>query len=270
MRRQTIRWQVGHLRDAEPIFREYLHGIGEDLLQMLPRRNAQEQLDILAVIAELHEDTGDELAGLLGDTRFEPRAATLESLRWSTAPAASRLLCDIARNSIDGRDGKPAWWKRKTNDGTVSTPELVAALTALRGHPGEEAEAVLREFGRHPQPALRVAALRSLGWWEPIDRAEVLQLTRVAKIDSNSEVRTAAVSVLARLGECAALNLLREAMNGPNSENVHQVIDTIANEGLTWLWPDLDVLTEADNPAIAHHAWEAVENLRESILGPLA
>jgi hypothetical protein len=51
---------------------------------------------------------------------------------------------------------------------------------------------------------------------------------------------------------------------------VHQAIEVIVSEGLTWLWPDLDLLTENDDPVIAHHAWEAIEGLRESILGPLA
>ena len=37
-------------------------------------------------------------------------------------------------------------------------PELLAVLRALRGHPGEEAESVLREFARHPKPAFRIAA----------------------------------------------------------------------------------------------------------------
>jgi len=83
-------------------------------------------------------------------------------------------------------------------------------------------------------------------------------------------MKPAAVAALARLGECASLNVLREALQSPSVDNVHQTIDLIAAEGLTWLWPDLDLLTESDNPAIAHHAWEAVEDLRELILGPMA
>ena len=42
-----------------------------------------------------------------------------------------------------------------------------------------------------------------------------------------------------------------------------------AAEGLSWLWPELDQLTESDDPAVAAEAWEAVERLREEFLGPL-
>ena len=42
-----------------------------------------------------------------------------------------------------------------------------------------------------------------------------------------------------------------------------------ATEGLSWLWPELDMLTESDEGAIAEAAWEAIERLREEFLGPL-
>jgi len=268
-RRQAIRWQVGHLRDAEPIMREYLHGIAEDLASSLHRQNETEQQDILAVVAEMRADVGSALIDMLADPQFKPRNAALECLQWSSTPEATWVLCGSGQAAMASVGGKNTWWKRSVAD-QMPTPELLASLKALRGHPGEEAEAVLREFARHPQASFRIAALKSLGWWEPIDRVEVIHALHAARIDSNAEIRMAAVAALARLGECASLNVLREAINSTNVENAHQSIDLIASEGLTWLWPDLDVLTESDNPAIAHHAWEAVEDLRELILGPLA
>ena len=63
---------------------------------------------------------------------------------------------------------------------------------------------------------------------------------------------------------------MRDSMTHSNAQMVHQTIEVIAAEGLTWLWPELDLLTESDDPSVAHHAWEAIEWLRESILGPLA
>ena len=35
------------------------------------------------------------------------------------------------------------------------------------------------------------------------------------------------------------------------------------------MWPELDVLTESDDPIVAAEAWEAVEQLREEFMGPL-
>ena len=40
----------------------------------------------------------------------------------------------------------------------------------------------------------------------------------------------------------------------------------VAAEGLTWLWPDLDQLADADDAEVAHHAREALEQLREDAL----
>jgi len=268
-RRQAIRWQVGHLRDAESIIREYLHGIAEDLATSLPRHGEAEQQDILAVVAEMRADVGPALVDLLAEANFKPRAAALECLQWSQTPEAAWVLCGQGQSIGAGTIGKSTWWKRPIAE-QVPAPELLSSLKALRGHPGEEAEAVLREFARHPQPTFRIAAIKSLGWWEPIDRVNVIHSLHSARIDSLPEVRMAAVAALARLGECASLNVLREALQSPSVDNVHQTIDLIAAEGLTWLWPDLDLLTESDNPAIAHHAWEAVEDLRELILGPMA
>ncbi len=269
LRRQTIRWQVGHLRDAEPILREYLHGIGDDLARLLPQRGVREQNDILTVIAELHADAGDIVNDLLADSEFTARVAALGCLQWSTSYESRYRLCERARAAISDRS-KSSWWASKRLKNPVPMPELLAVLRAMRGHPGEEAESVLREFARHPKPVFRIAALRSLGWWEPLHRPEVINILHAARIDNNAEVRLAGIAALARLGECAALQVIRDALTNTNVESVHQTIDVIASEGLTWLWPDLDMLTEADNAAIAHHAWEAVEDLREAILGPLA
>ena len=42
---------------------------------------------------------------------------------------------------------------------------------------------------------------------------------------------------------------------------MHEMIDMIAEEELTWLWPDLDLLTESEDSSIANHAWEAIERM---------
>jgi hypothetical protein len=265
LRKQAVRWQAGQLRDAEPVLREYLHDIGEDLARLLPRAAPREQAEILSVIAEVRADAGATLLDVLRDRRLACRPAAVACLQWSPRPEAAAFLRGLARSTAAG---KPSWWKRRAVGSAA--PELLAALHALRGHAGEETETLLGEFARHPRAEFRAAALRGLGWWEPVRRAPVLNLLHEARLDGAAEVRMAATGALARLGECAALQVLREALSAENTEAVHQTIEMIAAEGLTWLWPDLDLLTEADDPAIAGHAWEAVEALRESVFGPLA
>ena len=268
--RQAVRWQAGYLRDAEPILREYLHDIGEDLASMLPRCSVKEQADILDVIDELHADAGDVLIELLEETQYPGRVAAAKCLQWSTTLETTALLCSRARRAIAGLPTRSFWWQRQRPVETVSTHELLATIHALRGHPSEETEGVLCEFARHPQATFRVAALQSLGWWEPIRRREVLDALHRSRIDGRSDIRMAAIASLARLGECASLQVLRDSLTSEHPETIHQTIDIIAGEGLTWLWPELDLLTESDDHAVAHHAWEAIEGLRESILGPLS
>lgn len=268
IRRQGVRWQTGYLRDAEPILREYLHDIGEDLARMLPRCSQADKLDIMAAIHELHADVGTALLDVLADDHFEARAAALGCLQWSTASEVTDYLCQQARGY--GAKNTRRWrlWSRR--DQIAPPPELLAILQALRGHPCEDVENILHEFARHPLPAYRIAAMGSLGWWEPINRSPVIEALHVARIDGRPEVRMAAIAALARLGECASLQVLRDSLTSHSTQTVHQAIEVIVGEGLTWLWPDLDMLTESDDPVIAHHAWEGVEGLRESILGPLA
>jgi HEAT repeat protein len=267
-RRQAVRRQAAALRDAEPILCEYLHGIGEDLADSLLHATPKQQADILRVIAELRADAGEALRSALDRRGFSRRAEAIACLQWSPAPESSAVLGELVRSAVAGR--KPAWWKRHATPSALPLPELLAALVALRGHAGERSELLLCEFARHPQPQLRIAAFQSLGWWEPVHRARVIDSLNAGRIDGREEVRMAAIAALARLGECAALQVLREMLTNESPEVVHQAIDIIAVEGLTWLWPELDLLTETEDPAVAHHAWEAIEGLRESIVGALA
>ena len=92
---------------------------------------------------------------------------------------------------------------------------------------------------------------------------------RTGRQDAHPDVRKAALAAAARLGGCAALQMFRETMSRENPTIAIDAIRMCGSEGLTWLWPELDVLTESDDSAIAAEAWEAVERLREDFIGPL-
>jgi hypothetical protein len=268
VRRQTVRWQHAFLRDAEPVLREYLHDIGSELTRLVEETHGRARREILQALAELQADTDDVALNLLGDPSFHDRPAALRCLRWSRSPLAPAALCGIARHAVTGE--RSARWLRRLGVGKKPVAdEVFAAVQALRGHPSEEAERVLINYSRQSEPAWRRAAFGSLGWWEPMRRGEVLYALRTGRQDPQPEVRRAALAAAARLGECGALQMIRELLDRKTPAPVLDAIRLCANEGLSWLWPELDVLTESDDAAIAEEAWEAIERLREEFLGPL-
>lgn len=269
VRRQTVRWQHAFTRDAEPIMREYLHDIAPELTRLLEVTQGRARMETLLALDELQADTDDAALNLLGDPTFEHRALAIRSLRWSRSPLTLPALCGIARHAITGE--RSARWLRRLGVGKGPLPavEVFAALRALRGHPSEEAEKVLLQYVQRPETEWRRAALQSLCWWEPLRRQEVMAALRVAQQDANPEVRCAALAALARLGECAALQVLHESLHGTHPGHVRQTIRLCGSEGLSWLWPELDALTESDHDVVAFEAWEAIEALRENFMGVL-
>jgi HEAT repeat protein len=140
-----------------------------------------------------------------------------------------------------------------------------AVLFALRGHPSAETEQFLLAAAHDWDPTFRSAAVSSLGWWEPLARAEVQIHLHDARFDPSPEVRHAARAALARLGERQALQWFRQALASENRQRVLEAVQTIAVENLTLLWPDLDQLADQDDPDLAYCAREALEQLREEL-----
>ena len=114
-------------------------------------------------------------------------------------------------------------------------------------------------------PSIRMAALSSFGWWEPLLRAEVRGCLSTCRRDPSPEVRQTARAALARLGERGSLHWFRQALLAEDPHQVAEAAHVIANEGLTLLWPDLDRLLDADQADIVLHAREAVERLAEEM-----
>ncbi len=258
-----MRWQTAFLRDAEPVLLEYLHGIGEELVHQLLTDDRSEHPDILAAIDELRVDASKAILRRLSEADYPYSAQAVRCLRWSRDERAGMALRGLARKWLSTGWAVTSWL-----GGTESSKpdELITAiLFALRGHPGAETEELLLRCTQHHSPQVQLAAFQSLGWSEPLDRDGVINALSIAQRSSRAVLRRAALAIQARLGECVALTVTRKALCGSDPASVHEMIDLIAEEDLTWLWPDLDLLTESEDPSIASHAWEAIERMRKSV-----
>jgi hypothetical protein len=219
------------------------------LLSRFTTAGADEQTAALQCLTELCADP-TPLFPHLPDPHAVWWADAIRALRWSKAPVVGPVLANLANR-----------FARKQHD------RAVVVLTALRGHACRETEDALLRAASAVNPALRCAALGSLGWWPPFEPDRVVGVLRAARTDPDPAVHGVTIAALARLGERAAL---AEVAAGLLSEEPAIRTDTavrIASEELTWLWPDLETAaTSSDSdPAVA--ASEALERLRERLFG---
>jgi hypothetical protein len=263
---ETFDWQVSRLTALEPALSDYLEEVGKPLARQLKRASVEQQEEILHALIDLKAEAGEAALGLA--TTGHPHAnLALELLSWSgykeVGPALRTMVLQnvpmVARAQKRARTNAPR---------RPSVPDEVpyaGILRAFRGHPAAQTEAILLLAARDWDPTYRACAVASLGWWEPIQRSDVLLTLQAARRDPNAEVRQAARAALARLGERQALLWFRQTLMSDDPQKVFEAIQAIAAEGLTLLWPDLDRLADGDNPDVAHHAREALERMGEEL-----
>ncbi|MFO0821763.1 MAG: HEAT repeat domain-containing protein [Gemmataceae bacterium] len=231
---------------------EWLRDAAERLLARFPIASTDEQTAILRCAFEFRADV-TALFPHLPDTRSVWWADAIRCLTWSKSPSAGPVLAAQASRWLESRRGRHR------------IPHLLAAL---RGHGGPEPEGVLLRAAFCSDVEARRAAAGSLGWWPPHDPAAVLRVLRVLRTDADEETRQAATSALARLGERAALNEVLAGLNAEEPAIQCATIARIAADELSWLWPDLQDLADSNEREIAIAAAEAIEQMREHILGP--
>ncbi|QVL32764.1 hypothetical protein KIH39_02255 [Telmatocola sphagniphila] len=263
---QAYRWQSAYLKSAEPIIREYLHEIELDLGRNLALTRGREQSDLLKAIYDFHTDSSEIIVQLLQKDMIADRSLGFACLQHGKTTRATSALLYYTRTILNP---KRSFWFGvhsflETSKARVN--ENLAAIKALRAHPSMEAETILLQL-THTDSVYRPAALASLGWWEPIHRKPVIETLRRGMDDLAT--RDICLCALARLGELAAISELQNRLIDSNAEMIHQTIDLLMDEGVTYLWPDLDTLTEHDDTAVSSHAWEVIERMRENFLGPL-
>jgi hypothetical protein len=238
-------WATGEHRTA------WLAGAADRLLARFVAAGSEEQAAILRALFELKGDV-TALFPHLPDARSVWWVDAVRALRWSKSAAAGPVLAGLALRLI-----------RKPRDHA----RAAVVLIALRGHPCHESERALLRAAASPGGEVRVAAVGSLGWWPPLDPDRVVKMLRVARTDPDADTRRAAVSALARLGERAALSEVAAGLHSEESAIRADAAYRIAAEELTWLWPDLETATTADDSDAALAAGEALERLRERLFG---
>jgi hypothetical protein len=227
----------------------------------------EEHRDILLALIDLRAEAGEAVIPLLARSRYPHTELVLEVLTWSSHPRIAPLLREwvlervpMVRRAQRRRKAMPP--RRPSVSAEVP---YRAILRTLRGHASPQTEAFLLLAARDWDPSIRLSAVSSLGWWEPLERHDVLLTLQDARRDPNPEVRQAARAALARLGERQALQWFRQTLTSEDPQRVHDTIQTVAGENLTLLWPDLDRLADAEDTDVAHHAREALERLCEDM-----
>ncbi|NBO93718.1 MAG: hypothetical protein EBV06_15620 [Planctomycetia bacterium] len=266
--REAFDWQISRLGALEPSLEDYLSDSPETLSRHLPRSSLSEQREILLALAELRANAAEAVLPLLSINRYPHADAALDVLMWSRDQRIGPTLREMVLQKVPmvrrAQSRPRAYPPRRPSVG----PDVPyrSILQALRNHGSSPTEAMLLLAARDWDPTYRLAAVSSLGWWEPLQRNDVLvTLHETSQRDANPEVRQAARAALARLGELKALTWYRHRLTNENAQIVYEAIQSIANEGLTLLWPDLDKLADADDADVAHHAREALERMGEDL-----
>lgn len=264
---EAFDWQMSRLSAVEPVLLEYLEDAPALLLQRLDRAEGKELADILLALEDLRVEAGAALLGCMKRLRFPYREQAIAVLTWSKDSRIGPWLRTEARRLVN-MERRARSRRRSFPPNKPSLPPEIPygmILRALRGHPSVETEKFLALAARDWDPLFRVAALGSLGWWEPLHRPLVQASLQEGKLDPCFEVRHAARAALARLGERQALHWFRQGLSGEDPHYVHEAINFIAAENLFLLWPDLDSLADSPNQELAHFAREALERLCEEM-----
>lgn len=232
---------------------DWLLGASDRLLARFPIAATDEQGAILRCLFEFRADVTCQFPHL-PNPRVPWWADAIRCLTWSRSAVAGSVLAAHASRWLNTRRGRH---------------RAAVLLAALRGHPGPEAETVLLRAIATADPELCRGAALALGWWPPIDTASVTASLRGLRATSDLATRRAAVCALARLGDRSALAELLRGLAAEEAAIRGASARLIADAELSWLWPELQDAAEASDAETALAATEALERLREHLLGPL-
>ncbi|QDU21227.1 HEAT repeat domain-containing protein [Urbifossiella limnaea] len=240
--------RLGHSTERR---HRWLRDAGHRLIGNFPSAGDDEQAATLRVLDDLRVDVS-ALFPSLPERRTPWWADAVRALRWARTRDYGPALAEQAERLLfTARPG----------------PTIHAVLTGLRNARSPGVERVLLGGARHPDANARCAAVAAFGWAEPFDRAAVIAALRAARGDADANVRRAAVAALARFGELAALREYAQGLLAEDPAVRQATALSAADEGVSWLWPDLDLVADHADAETALAAAEALERMREAALG---
>ncbi len=262
---ERYEWQMARLTGLESTLREYVQWSAQVLKQKLAELSTDHLQETLLAFNELRLDVGDSIRPLLSRADAETLECMVDTLRWSKSKWVAGWLRDYANYHVQ-MERRAHLARRSYLPWKPRIPEHVpyeAILRTLRAFPSPATEKFLLLATHDFDPTVRLAAISSLGWWEPMDRDAVLSTLAQFRRDLRPEIRQLARAALARLGERAALHWFRQSLYTDSPLQVIEGIQIISQEGLTLLWPEIDRLADSESPEIAHYAREALARFHE-------
>lgn len=260
-------WQASRLVAIEPGIRKFLTKSSLALARGLGGGSAEEENEILDALGELKADVSDRIVSLLEKRKIRHVAKAVRLLAFAHAPhVISGWLVAWTRARVD-QEARTRWrpWPRNSGRSAWTADFPYLAILDCLGRLGcADGEEIILGALRDQDFHVRRTAAASLGWKEPVAQEKVRAALHTARSDSSSDVKYAARGALARLGEVQSLQMFKRGLESEDLGQKLVSIHAIATENLGLLWPDLDALTDNEDPVLAHHAKEAVAILSEA------
>ncbi len=256
---EDFRWQISRLDNLENSIKLYLSNAKAAIFNILEKSSWKDHPEILRALYSLKCPPPLAAWVWLADPGYPYKSFVWDLFAFEKQNQGHAIV-NTFKSSLRFKSSGWFYFNSKSKN-----REKVALAKCLRHHPSLDSENYLLELLSSADTAVKLEALTSLGWWEPVNREQVLKTFRVMKSDSKLEISFAATAALARLGERKSLQWLRNNLFSDDPISVHQTIHTIATQGISLLWPELDQLADSAVLDVAVHAREALAHLSEDL-----
>jgi len=256
---EDFRWQISRLDSLEMPVKSYLSNAQISLVHQLEKSSWGEHLEVLRALYSLKCAPPVSAWEWLADPGYPYKSFVWELFAFEKTNKGHALVTTY-RSAF--RFKNFSWLY---NNAKSKKMEKIALAKCLRHHPGIEAENCLLELANCGDSSVVQEALTSLGWWEPVNRPEVLKTLHRMRNEAKLEISFAATAALARLGERKSLQSLAKNLLSDDPLTIHQTIHTISTQGISLLWPGLDQLADSADADVAIHAREALAHLSEDL-----
>jgi hypothetical protein len=244
--------QIKRIAECENGIQDWLSEAPDYLQSQCQSDDPQSRFEAVHALRELNVDCSEWVMSIFAEVRPDERHLYLPLLHPSTDRAAE-FVRKLALQALNLQSAR------------AQEPLAVAAIRALQCFPSIESERVLVNAIDHAWPEIRHAAWDAVGWWTPCGTEFVQRIQKQSR-SSDSATNDSALCALARLGNRKSLNVLRSRLRNSRAERVHQTLDMISSQGIALLLPDIDALSQSDDPEIALRAELTAASLHDEFM----